>query len=233
LLTGLSLQNSWSQAHQKTLHWINESSKTGKAWVVANDEQNPASDGVPADPGYKGNDGTATQNGKKYTMHDVRKLCLWGTLMAGGAGVEYYFGYKLPENDLVCEDFRSRDTSWDFCRVAIKFFTENQIPFWDMQNADELLGNETNDNSKFCLAKPGEIYLVYLPTGGESELELSGSKGEFQVTWFNPRSGGELQSGSVKSVVGGSTVKLGLPPDDVDHVDDVKNDWLAVILKVE
>ena len=34
--------------------------------------------------------------------------------MAGGAGVEYYFGYSLPENDLLCEDFRSRDRSWDF-----------------------------------------------------------------------------------------------------------------------
>ena len=77
LLTGASLQNSWSQAHQRTLKWVTESERSGRSWVVANDEQNPASDGVPADPGYQGNDGTGTQAGKKYTMHDVRKLCLW------------------------------------------------------------------------------------------------------------------------------------------------------------
>jgi hypothetical protein len=171
-LTGASLQDSWSQAHQRTRHWVAASAKSGKPWVVANDEQNPASDGVPADPGYQGNDGTGTQNGKKYTLHDIRKLCLWGTLTAGGAGVEYYFGYKLPENDLVCEDFRSRDASWDYCRIALEFFPANRIPFWEMRNADALIGNATHDNSKYCLAKPGEIYLVYLPSGGTTDLDL-------------------------------------------------------------
>ena len=126
LLSGASLQNSWSAAHQRTLKWVTQSEQTGRPWIVANDEQNPASDGVPADPGYQGNDGTATQNGKKYTMHDIRKLCLWGTLMSGGAGVEYYFGYKLPQNDLICEDYRSRDKTWDYCRIALEFFSDNQ-----------------------------------------------------------------------------------------------------------
>jgi hypothetical protein len=50
--------------------------------------------------------------------------------MAGGAGVEYYFGYKLPQNDLACEDWRSRDKSWDFRRIALEFFPANKIPFW-------------------------------------------------------------------------------------------------------
>ncbi len=223
LLTGASLQNSWSQAHERTYHWVAESAKAGRPWVVANDEQNPASDGVPADPGYKGNDGTATQNGKSYTMHDVRKLCLWGTLMAGGGGVEYYFGYKLPENDLICEDYRSRDRSWDYCRIALDFFPSNKIPFWEMTNADELVGNESHDNTKFCLAKAGELYLVYLPTGGSTELNLDLAKGDFAVHWFNPRTGGELVTGAVKSVAGGAMVALGQPPGDV------KQDWLAVV----
>ena len=225
LLTGVSLQNSWSAAHQKTLQWINESAKTGRAWVVANDEQNPASDGVPADPGYKGNDGTATQNGKKYTMHDVRKLCLWGTLMAGGAGVEYYFGYKLPENDLICEDFRSRDRSWDYCNVALKFFAENKVPFWDMKNADAVVGNIKNDNSKYCLAKTDEVYLVYLPSGGTTTLDLTSAKGQFTVSWFNPRTGSSLAAGSVNQVQGGTTAALGNAPSDTD------DDWAILIRK--
>ncbi|QDV25511.1 DUF5060 domain-containing protein [Aureliella helgolandensis] len=223
LLTGASLQNSWSQAHQRTLKWLTESAKAGRPWVVANDEQNPASDGVPADPGYKGNDGTATQNGKKYTMHDVRKLCLWGTLMAGGAGVEYYFGYKLPENDLVCQDFRSRDRSWDFCRIALEFFANNSIPFWEMHNADELIGNPDHGNEKFCLAQAGKLYLVYLPNGGTTELNLSEVSGDFSVEWFNPRSGGELVAGEIQRVAGGGPVKLGTPPSDTEE------DWLIVV----
>jgi hypothetical protein len=225
LLTGASLQNSWSAAHQRTLKWVEESAKAGRPWVVANDEQNPASDGVPADPGYQGNDGTATQGGKKYTMHDVRKLCLWGTLMAGGAGVEYYFGYKLPENDLICEDFRSRDKSWDYCRIALDFFHREKVPFAEMKSSNALIGNAKNDNSMFCFAKADDIYLVYLPTGGTTGLDLSGAKGNFTVKWFNPRVGGEFISCSVNSVSGGGTVALGNPPADADE------DWLVVVRK--
>lgn len=223
LLTGASLQNPWDKVHQRTLQWINESAKAGRPWVVANDEQNPASDGVPADPGYEGSDGFGTQNGKKYTMHDIRKQTLWGNLMAGGAGVEYYFGYKLPQNDLICEDFRSRDRSWDFCRIALEFFSENKIPFWEMRNANALIGNSANGNSKYCLAETGEVYLVYLPSGGTTSLDLSGVNGLFTVEWFNPREGGNLQSGSVKSINGGGKLDIGQPPQDQIE------DWLAVI----
>ena len=236
-LTGLSLQNSWSQSHQRTLTWIQQSDQAGKPWVVAHDEQNPAGLGVPQDPGYKGTDGIAIEKGKKrenattgdvkskaYTMHDIRKLTLWGNLMAGGAGVEYYFGYALPENDLVCEDFRSRDKSWDFCRIALEFFPANRIPFWEMSNADALIGNEKNDNRKYCLAKAGEVYLIYLPNGGTTDLDLSGADGTFNVSWFNPREGGALQAGTVQQVKGGGKVSLGDAPSDTDE------DW-AILLR--
>jgi hypothetical protein len=242
-LTGASLQNGWNAAHQRTLKWVAESDKAGKPWVVANDEQNPASLGVPPDPGYEGFDGIAKvrpnseakakKNAKKqepapeetrgYTLHDIRKFTLWGTLMAGGAGVEYYFGYQLPQNDLICEDFRSRDKSWDYCRVALEFFPANRIPFWDMENADALVGNPKNDNAKYCFAKPGEVYLVFLSDGGTSELDLTGATGDFNVKWFNPRSGGPLAEGSVRSVRGGGKVTLGQPPVDAN------NDWLILV----
>jgi hypothetical protein len=239
LLTGASLQNSWSQVHQRTLQWLNESAKAGRPWVVANDEQGPASLGVPPDPGYQGHDGIARVANKPdakgkapsegetrgYTLHDIRKLTLWGNLMAGGAGVEYYFGYQLPENDLVCEDWRSRDKTWDYCRIALEFFHAHKVPFWEMQNANALIGNTKNDNSKFCFARAGELYLVYLPTGGTTDLDLGGANGAFSVKWFNPRTGGALSDGPVKSVTGGGKVSLGHPPADANE------DWLVVVRK--
>jgi Domain of unknown function (DUF5060)/Gylcosyl hydrolase family 115 C-terminal domain len=222
LLTGVSMQTSWKASHQRTLQWRNESASAGRPWVVAHDEQNPAGLGVPPDPGYKGHDGIAEENdsqgpkgegyatSKPYTMHDVRKLCLWGNLMAGGAGVEYYFGYKLPENDLVLEDFRSRDQSWDYCRIALDFFREEKIPFAEMQSSNALVGNIKDTNDKFCFAKPGEIYLVYLPEGGAAELDIDG---EYTLQWFNPRDGSKGDRSSFNRIL--------TAPD--------ANDWLAVI----
>ncbi|MEX2142430.1 MAG: DUF5060 domain-containing protein [Pirellulales bacterium] len=222
-ITGTSLQNGWDQVHQRTLKWIDESERAGRPWVVANDEQGPADMGVPPDPGYRGSDGKARQGKRAYDLHDIRKSTLWGNLMAGGAGVEYYFGYTLPQNDLRCEDFRSRDRSWDYCAIALGFFKEHKIPFWEMQNADELVGNERHGNSKYCFAKPGELYLVYLPDGGEANLDLRAAEGRYVVKWFDPRNGGRLQDGSVKEIMGGNNVALGRPPQDE------KEDWLIVI----
>lgn len=224
VLTGTSLQNPWNAVHKQTLRWIDASRAAGKPWVVANDEQNSASFGVPPDPGYKSFDGWVVDGDKpRYNLHDIRKATLWGNLMAGGAGVEYYFGYKLLENDLLAEDFRSRDQSWTYCGIAIDFFHENDIPFHRMRNMNALIGNEHEDNSKYCLGNEDEVYLVYLPSGGSTKLDLSHESSRFKVSWFNPRKGGRLQKGSVRSAQGGSSVSLGTPPSDKDE------DWLVVI----
>jgi hypothetical protein len=220
--TGVSIQYGWNAAHQKTLEWLGKSAAAGKPWAVANDEQNPADMGVPPDPGYQGHSGEGLQAGKPYTMHDVRKSCLWGTVLAGGWGVEYYFGYKLPQSDLNCQDYRSRDKSWDYGRILLEFFRERKIPFWEMQNANALIGNRENDNSKYCFAKAGELYLVYLPNGGETSIDLAGAPGTFSLTWFNPREGGAAKAYGKATLDGGRTRTLTAPSAD---------DWLAVMAK--
>ncbi|MGC8743198.1 MAG: DUF5060 domain-containing protein [Verrucomicrobiia bacterium] len=220
-LTGASLQNSYDAAHQRVLKWIKESERAGKPWVVANDEQNPADYGVPPDPGYKGSDGVGKKGNTTYTLDDIRKYTLWGVLTAGGGGVEYYFGYKFPDNDLNCESWRSRDRSWEYCRIAIEFL--KTFPFVEMENRDDLVGNPQNNNSVYCFCKKGEIYLVYIPNGGNVEIDLSDQKGDFEVRWFNPRSGGNTVQGSVTNIKGGSKSSIGEPPSEVS------SDWLAVI----
>ena len=222
--TGASLQMAWNAVHERTLRWVLASAEAKKPWVVANDEQGPAGLGVPPDPGYAGFAGKNAQGRDVgYTHHDIRKHTLWGNLMAGGAGVEYYFGYGLADNDLVAENFRSRDKSWDYGRIAIDFFHSQKIPFWDMTNADALVGNEKHDNSRYCFAKSNEVYLVYLPSGDTATLDLSKAAGQFTVDWFDPRNGGPLRKGSVATVKAGGPAALGMPPDNPGE------DWLAVV----
>ncbi|MEY2880904.1 MAG: hypothetical protein RLZZ15_3284, partial [Verrucomicrobiota bacterium] len=191
----------------------------GRRWVVCNDEQNPANQGVPPDPGYKGFAGL-NKAGKPvgYDLHDIRQATLWGTFMAGGAGVEYYFGYQLAENDLLLEDFRSRDKSWDYCRIALGFFRDQKIPLTKMTNADELVGNPAHDNSAYCLAQPGALYLVYLPKGGAASFDLAKAEGEFALSWFNPREGGAPKAAG--KIRGNASATLTAPSAD---------DWLAVV----
>ena len=191
-----------------------------KPWVVANDEQGPADLGVPPDPGYKGHTGEAKTDRGSYTLHDIRKQTLWGNLMAGGAGVEYYFGYKLPQNDLGCEDFRSREKSWDYGRIALEFFHKNKIPFWEMKNANELLGANSKN---FCLAKKDEVYVVYLPNGGSADLTLSGSN--FTIERFNPRTGGDLEKISAQTTAG--KIRLTSPENESAE------DWTFLIRKAK
>jgi hypothetical protein len=224
-LTGVSLQSNgiW-QTHRQTLKWIDASAQAGKPWVVAFDEAGTAAHGSCPDLGYQGFDGHDSDGKMKHTQHEVRKQVLWGNLMAGGAGVEYYFGYKFPQNDLKCEDWRSRDQSWDYGQIALNFFKTQNIPFVEMENHNRLVDNIKNSNERFCLAKPGQVYLVYLANGESAELDLSAETGKkFAVQWFDPRNGGELASGSVKQVEGGGKVKLGQPPNNAAE------DWLIVV----
>jgi hypothetical protein len=190
--------------HDITVKWIDESKNFGRQWVVTQDEIGPADTGAKPDA-------------DDPEHNDIRAEVLWGNLMAGGAGVEWYFGYKFAHNDLKCEDWRSRDILWDQTRYAIEFF-QNHIPFDKMESADDL----TDNSHDYVFAKKDAVYVVYLPKAEETELDLSDNKSKYSVMWYNPRTGGALQSGSVKSIKGGAKVSIGLPPSK-------DGDWVALI----
>ena len=222
-LTGISAQNPWKQTHAWTHRWIEESAATGRQWVVANDEQNPATFGVPPDPGYQGFSGIAGEGDEAFDLHGIRKYTLWGNLMAGGAGVEYYFGYRLPENDLLCEDLRSRDQSWDYCRHALAFFAALPVDLAKLAPDDPRVGTEPGANGNWCLADPnGSVFVIYLPEGGEAKLDLTDQSGTYTVSWFNPRTG-EPGQGTVATVKAGTTVALGTARTDPTE------DWALLV----
>ena len=94
-----------------------------------------------------------------------------------------------------------------------------------MRSADSLVGNKDNNNSKYCFAKPGAVYVVYLPGGGSAELDLGRDTASFQVQWFNPRKGGILQNGSISKIKGPGKASLGISPSGTE------DDWIILVRK--
>jgi hypothetical protein len=79
-----------------------------------------------------------------------------------------------------------------------------------MSCKDELI----NVEGAFCLAKEGEIYVVYLPAGSKEAQLMADLPSPMKLLWFNPRAGGELSEGSVTSLGGPGARFLGTPPAD-------------------
>ncbi len=201
---GPSLQmGKMRQTHAETLKWVERSAKSGRNWMVCLDEIGPADTGVKPDADDPRHD-------------DVRIHALWGNLMAGGAGCEWYFGYKFAHNDLNCEDWRSRENLWDQTRYALEFF-QQYLPFPQMHAADKL----TSAKDDYCFADPGRVYAIYLPGGGTTELRLP--EGDYTVKWYNPRSGGTLKDGTVRSLSGPGSRSIGNPPSERTK------DWAALV----
>lgn len=225
-LAGFSLQTNnpaFINVHKRVLQWVNKSRDADKLWVVATDEPGDASKALAPDPPYIDQNNQSLIDEVNLSQENARKNALYGTLFAGGAGVEWYFGYQYPQSDLSCQDWRSRDRFWDVCRIALHFFRDH-LPFYGMRNSNELVGNNDDSNTTYCFAREDEVYAVYFHNASVNiDLNLTDATGEFEVRWFDPRNGGFLQSGSVTSVSGGGSVSLGNPPADADQ------DWIALV----
>ncbi|WP_218597726.1 DUF5060 domain-containing protein [Polaribacter sp. NJDZ03] len=204
-LDGPSMQtNDPDSIHNITKKWINESQLTGKKWIVSQDEIGPADTGAKPDA-------------DDPNHNNIRHKVLWGNLMAGGAGVEWYFGYKFAHNDLNCEDWRSREFVWNQTKHALDFFN-TYLPFNKMHAADGL----TDNPDDYVFVENDKTYAIYLPEVKETKINLFGSTKKYVVKWYNPRTGGELVNGSIKRITGGGEKSIGLPPNK-------DKDWVALI----
>jgi len=209
-IAGASLQTNkqdFSQVHNHTKRILRESAAKGRQWIVACDEPGDATHSLVTD----------SEDPEHF---DARTNALWGVFLAGGWGIEYYFGYKHPHSDLTCQDYRSREIMWQQTRYALEFFRSSSIPVGDMECHDELLKQAKG----FCLATPGKQYVLLLKDSSEpAALDLENHDGSYSVRWFNPRTGGELQTGSSASVEGGGLRPIGDPPSEKGA------DWVILV----
>jgi CubicO group peptidase (beta-lactamase class C family) len=202
--SGASLQVSKIQNVPRVAsEWVRRSGESGRKWAVFLDEIGPPSTGVAPDSVDPDHD-------------EVRKHALWGSLTAGGAGVEWYFGYDHPHSDLDCEDFRSRERMWDQTRFAIDFFRKHV----DVRALEPVDGVVSLKNAR-CMARIGRTYVVYIESGGPLTLTLPA--GKYQVEWYDPRTGGDLLAGDVSTAIGPGDCPLGAPPREPEK------DWVVLV----
>jgi hypothetical protein len=201
-----SIQGQMENYNNDAIILRQRTAEAGRKWAIFGDEQSSANVGVLPDA--------------EDPHHDIpRTQALWGNLMGGGSGTEWYFGYEHAHMDLNCEDWRSRDLMWDQTRYALEFF-HSHLPFWRMEPKNELA---SGGNNARVLATPGEVYAVYLPAGGTASLNLAA--GDYTVQWYNPRAGGSLQEGAVKTLSGPGAKSLGRAPSDP------QKDWVVLVRK--
>jgi len=203
----VSLQGDPTMTPPRAQRLVEDSAEAGRPWVVNFDEQTPANDGVVPDA--------------FDFWHDlIRREALWPMLTGQGGGCEWFFGYGFANDDLDCEDFRSRDNLWRITTRAREFL-QGQVPFQDMQGADDL----ASGTGAGVLAQRGAFYVVYLPFGGPVTLDLEQSTETFNVRWYDARNGGPLVSGAIPQVQGPGVVSLGAPPGT--------GDWAALVVRAQ
>lgn len=138
------------------------------------------------------------------TILKMRTKVLYPIFLAGG-NVELHFmdAYGAIFNNGGKMTITALEPMWDDMFRARQFL--EQVPFPEMEpNPNLISAAECN----FCLAKPGSVYAVYLSEGGQASINLTGAHGEYQVRWYDPRTGDHADGGRV---TGGDWRNLGSP----------------------
>ncbi|MEM7111561.1 MAG: DUF5060 domain-containing protein [Chloroflexota bacterium] len=204
-----SIQYRERDANDHVEMWRVRSAQQGWPWVIDMDENSPAGTGLTPD-----------------NADELRQHILYDVYFSGG-NIEWYLGYhELPlGGDIRLEDFRTREAMWRYMWYARRFMQEN-LPFWEMEPADELLvGESLAEGAGQVFAKPNEIYAIYLPNASPSGDLIVANSAAFTRQWYDPRTGefvGETQT----VVPNGNRLRLGTPPANPD------TDWVVLLKRV-
>ena len=195
-----SIQGNGNQYNSWAIELRQRSAAAGRPWAIYGDEQGPA------------------VNAGMNNLDALRKGALWGNLMGGGAGVEWYWGYQGDFGDCQSEDWRVGEPLWNMTRYALDFF-QTYLPFWEMEPANELTPADD-----YVFIKPGDIYVVYLKNGKTTTINIPAGD-EYTIRWYDPRNGGPLLTGTIAYLQGGQAVSIGLAPHSTNQ------DWVVLICK--
>jgi hypothetical protein len=135
----------------------------------------------------------------------VVRRAFW-TAFVSGANLDYLDYSMQPEDGGDERGLRRMELRR---MLAILAAFTRQVSPWDMHPQDGLVRSA----EAYVLDGPGRA-VVYIPRGGEVELNMAAMPGNFHVRWFNPRNGISTES----STVAGGKMNSFTTPDARDWV---------------
>jgi Domain of unknown function (DUF5060)/Cna protein B-type domain len=154
-----------------------------------------------------------------------RREKMWPWMMSGGDGFQWYVQQSGGGHDFdqKLDDMSLMKTAHNWSRHVRDFVL--RLPVLIAKSSMDIVTSTTGDD--FTMYKDGDIYGIYnTKVGTGMTLDLTGKTGNFTVQWFDPRSGGALQNGTVTNIAGGSKQALGNPPKDTNM------DWAVLVTRV-
>ncbi len=146
--------------------------------------------------GYRDNPPAA--DGSKVVLTDTDHL--WGI---GGNQAWVWKSFTRGYNPIFMDPYRGLvlgnklDPKFDPVRRSLGY----TLRYARRMNLVEMRPRNGLASTKYCLANPGEEYLVYFPKGGSVTVDLSAAKGSLFVEWFNPSTGEPMRA---KKITGGA-----------------------------
>jgi len=144
-------------------------------------------------------------NGKKVSLLDTDHV--WGV---GGHGAWVWKSLMRGHNPLFMDPYdgavlgKRFDPQWEAIRrnLGHALRLARRLDLAAMAPQDKLA------STAYCLADPGNSYVVYLPTGGKATVTLQETTTRFDVEWFAPSTGKAVGG---KPVAGGANREFTAP----------------------
>lgn len=180
---------------------------------ICNDEFGYEGPTDPKDPYYFNNNQSAVE-----TRRDA-----WTILCSGG-----YFTwgniYTYTGKSFVLRADKLYSAGAE-CMRLLADFINNGIPFNKMTAKQSCVVK----GEAYCLAKEGEVYMIYFPTAGSASINLDAGGQLFQAFWYNPAAGDTVLMGGMS---GDRTYALASPfgHDGVLHVHNTREGTVSTEL---
>jgi hypothetical protein len=134
-------------------------------------------------------------DGRKIVLNDTDHL--WGT---GGNSPWVWKSFLRGLNPILMDPYDGRvlegkpESKWDPIRRSMGY----TLRFAKRMNLAAMVPHNEIASTSYCLANPGNEYLVYLPTSGTITVDLSAASGALAAEWFDPNKDATIDGGTIE-----------------------------------